>query len=64
MEKLSTRGKLKDANQRRRFLSRFHLGIKTHCVMQDYANMNALLVVVLEVERILVELGKIPCLSC
>ncbi len=30
------------------------------CVMWNYANMDALLVVALEIERILVELGEIP----
>ncbi len=29
------------------------------CVMWNYANMDALLIIALEVERILVELGKI-----
>jgi len=51
MEKLFTRGKLEDAKQRRRFLSRLHLEIRKFCVMQDYVNMNAFLIVVLEVEN-------------
>jgi hypothetical protein len=36
MEKLFIKGKLEDAEQRRRFLSRLHLEIKKFCVMRDY----------------------------
>jgi hypothetical protein len=60
MEKLFARGKLEDAKQRRRFLSHSRLEIKTLCVIQDHANMEALLSVPLEVEQMLAELGEAP----
>jgi hypothetical protein len=60
MEKLFARGKLEDAKQCRRFLSRLRLEIKKLCVMQDHANMEALLSATLEVEKMLVELSEAP----
>jgi hypothetical protein len=57
MEKLFARDKLKDAKQRR-FLSRLQLEIKKLCVMKDYAKMEALLNVALDMERVLAELGE------
>jgi hypothetical protein len=59
MEKLFTRGKLKDAEQKRRFLYRFYFEIRKFCVMQDYANMDALFATTLEVESF-IELGETP----
>jgi hypothetical protein len=50
MDKLFTRGKLQDAKQRKRFLSQLHCKIKKFCVMQDYANMDVMLVGTLEVD--------------
>jgi hypothetical protein len=60
MEKLFARGKLKDVEQIRRFLSRLQLEIKKLCVMRDYANMEALLNVALEMEWVLAELCETP----
>jgi hypothetical protein len=59
MEKLFTRGKLKDAEQKRRFLYRLYFEIRKFCVMQDYANMDALFATTLEVESF-IELGETP----
>ncbi len=60
MEILFTRGKLEDVEQKRRFLSYLWLEIKKLCVMKDYANMEVLFDVTLEVEHVLVERGKPP----
>jgi hypothetical protein len=60
MEKLFTIGKLGDVEQRKRFLSYLWFAIKKLCVMKDYANMDVLFDAALEVERVLVELGKTP----
>jgi cell fate (sporulation/competence/biofilm development) regulator YmcA (YheA/YmcA/DUF963 family) len=60
MEKLFVRGKLEDVEHRRRFLFRLQPEIKKLCVMKDYANMEALLNVALEMEQVLAELGETP----
>jgi hypothetical protein len=60
MENLFTRSKFEDAEQRRIFLSHLRPEIKKLCVMRDYANMEALLNVVLEVERVLTKIGETP----
>jgi hypothetical protein len=60
MEKFFTRGKMEDVEQRQQFLPRLHLEIRKLCVMRDYANMDELLAIALEVEWVLVKLGEIP----
>jgi len=60
MEKLFIKSKLEDAEQRRIFLSHLRPKIRKFCVMKDYANMEALLNVALEVERVLIEIGETP----
>jgi hypothetical protein len=50
MEKLFTRGKLEDIEQRQRLLSRLRPKIRKLFVMKDYTNMDELLAVALEVE--------------
>jgi len=51
MEKLFTRGKLEDVKHRW-FLLCLCLYIKNLSIMRDYVNMEALLVVALEVEQV------------
>jgi hypothetical protein len=58
LEKLFTRGKLEDGEQRKRFLSRPRLEIKKMCVMRNHGNMEDLFNAALEVERVLEKLGK------
>jgi hypothetical protein len=60
MEKLFTRGKLKDPKQRKKFISKLHLKIKKLCVMRDYVNMDELFGATLEIEKVLAKLGKTP----
>jgi ATP-dependent exoDNAse (exonuclease V) beta subunit len=60
MEKIFTRGKLEDAKKKHKFLSRFRPEIRKLCVVRDYVNMDELLSTVLEVERVLAELGETP----
>ncbi len=59
MEKLFARGKLEDVKHRWFLLCLCH-DIKKLSIMRDYVNMEALLVVALEVKQVLVELGEIP----
>lgn len=59
MEKQFARDKLEELEQKRRFMSWLRLEIRKMCVMKDYANMESLLNVALEVEQILVELSEI-----
>lgn len=60
MEKLFTRGKLEDIEQRQRLLSRLRPKIRKLFVMKDYTNMDELLAVALEVEWMLAKLDEIP----
>jgi hypothetical protein len=60
MEKFFTKGKLKDVEQRQRFLSRLCPEIRKLYVMRDYTSMDGLLVAALEVEWVLAKLGETP----
>ncbi len=53
------KGKLEDVEQRRRFLSRLHPKNRKFCVMRDYANMDELLVIALEVEIIFAKIERL-----
>ncbi len=46
--------------QRKRFLSKLKPKIKKLCVVKEYVNMEALLVVILKVEKVFRELGEAP----
>lgn len=59
MEKLFARGKLDDVEHRQIFPFKLCFKIKKLCVMKDYANMDALLAIALELEWVSVELEKI-----
>ncbi len=60
MEKLFTRGKLEDGEQKRKFWTQLRPKIKKLCVMKDHASMEALLNATLEVKRVLAKLGETP----
>jgi hypothetical protein len=46
--------------QRNRFLSKLKPKFKKLCIVREYVNMEALLVVILEVEKVFKELGEAP----
>lgn len=52
-----TKGKIKEVEQRTRFLSKL---IKKLCILKEYVNMEALLVIILEVEKVFRESREIP----
>ncbi len=51
---------MEDVEHRQIFLFKLSLKIKKLCVMKDYANMDALFAIALEVEWVLAKLEKIP----
>ncbi len=54
------KGWLKDAEQKRRFLARLRPEIRKLCVVKTFADIEELVGVATEVERVLGELGEIP----
>ncbi len=60
LEKKITRGKIKEVEQRKRFLSKLKPKIKKLCIVKKYVNMETLLVVILKVEKLFRELGEAP----
>jgi hypothetical protein len=57
---LFKKGKVKDIEQRCRLLAHQHLDIKKLFMVRSYANVEEMLVVVKEVDKVLGELGKTP----
>jgi hypothetical protein len=60
LDKLFRKGQIQDAEQRRRFLARLRLEIRKLCVVRTFANIEELVAVAVEVERVLGELGETP----
>ncbi len=60
MEKLFTRGKLEDGEQKRKFWFKLKPEIRKLWVMRDHASMEALLNATLEGKRVLAKLGETP----
>ncbi len=60
LNKLFKKGKVKDIEQRCRLLAHQHLDIKKLFMVRSYANVEEMLVVVKEVDKVLGELGKTP----
>jgi hypothetical protein len=58
--KLFQRGRIQDAEQRRRFLARLRPEIRKLCVVRTFADIEELVGAVIEVERVLGELGEMP----
>jgi len=54
------KGRLQDAEQKRRFLARLRPEIRKLCVVRTFANIEELVGVATEVERVLGELGETP----
>ncbi len=60
LEKKITRGKIKEVEQRKKILSKLKPKIKKLCIIKEYVNMEALLVVILKVKKVFRELGEAP----
>jgi hypothetical protein len=59
-DKLFQKGRLQDAEQKRRFLAKLRLEIRKLCVVRMFADIEELVGAVTEVERVLGELGETP----
>jgi hypothetical protein len=57
---LFTRGKIKEVELKRKFLSKLRPKVRKLCIVQNCANMEALLAIALEVEKVLGELRETP----
>ncbi len=60
LDKLFRKGKVQDMEQRRRFLARLRPEIRKLCVVRVFADIEELVGVAIEVERVLGELGETP----
>jgi hypothetical protein len=59
-DKLFQRGRIQDAEQRRRFLARLRPEIQKLCVVRTFTDIEKLLGVATKLEKVLGELGKTP----
>jgi len=60
LNKLFQWGQIQDAKHPRRFLARLRLEIRKLCVVRTYTNIEEVVTIVVEIERVLGELGEIP----
>ncbi len=60
LDKLFRKGQIQDAKQQRRFLARLRPEIRKLCVVRAFADIEELVAVAIEVERVLGELGETP----
>jgi len=60
LDKLFQRGRIQDVEQRRRFLARLKPKIRKLCVVRTFTDIEELMGAVIEVERVLGELGEMP----
>jgi hypothetical protein len=60
LDRFFRKGKIADAEQRRRFLARLRPEIRKLCVVRNFADIKELVGAANEVERVLGELGEIP----
>jgi len=60
LDKLFQRGKIPDAEQRRRFLAKLRPEIRKLCVVRTFADVEELVAAATELERVLGELGETP----
>jgi len=60
LDKLFRKGQIQDVEQRRRFLARLRPEIRKLCVVRVFADIEELVGAVIEVERVLGELGETP----
>jgi hypothetical protein len=60
LDKLFQKGKIPDAEQRRRFLAKLRPEIRKLCVVRTFADVEELVAAATELERVLGELGETP----
>jgi hypothetical protein len=60
LDKLFQRGKIPDAEQRRRFLGKLRPEIRKICVVRTYANIEEMVGAATELEKVLGEFGETP----
>jgi hypothetical protein len=60
LDRLFQRGRIPDAEQRRRFLARLRPEIRKLCIVRNFADIEELVGVATELERVLGELGETP----
>jgi len=60
LDKLFQRGKIQDAEHRRRFLARLRLEIRKLCVVRTFTDIKELVGVVIKLEKVLGEFGETP----
>jgi len=60
LDRLFQKGKIQDAEQKRRFLARLRPKIRKLCVVRTFADIEELVSAATELERVLGELGKTP----
>jgi len=60
LDRLFQKGRIQDAEQRRRFLARLRPKIRKLCVVRTFSNIEELVSVATELERVLGELGETP----
>jgi predicted aspartyl protease len=60
LDRMFQRGRIQDAEQRRRFLARLRPEIRKLCVVRTFTNIEELVSVATELERVLGELGETP----
>jgi hypothetical protein len=60
LDKLFQKGRIQDDESRRRFLAKLRPEIRKLCVVRTFTNIEELVNVVIELKRVLGELGKTP----
>ncbi len=60
LDKLFQRGKIPDAEQRKRFLAKLRPEIRKLCVVRTFADVKELVAAATELKRVLGELGETP----
>ncbi len=60
MNKFFQRGRIGDAEQRRRFLAQFRPELRRLCVVRTYTNIDEMVIVATKIERVLGDLGETP----
>jgi replication fork clamp-binding protein CrfC len=60
LDKLFQKGRIQDVEQKRRFLAKLRPEIQKLCVVRTFTDIEELVGVVMELERVLGELGETP----
>lgn len=60
LDKLFRKGKIKDGEQKQRFLAHLQPKVKKLCMVKNYANVEKMFVITKDVKKILIKLGETP----